>query len=336
MLFLREKPLISKLRIAYFGDGPWSHGALQQLADRPDDFVILFVAPRYDLQDPALCNLAKDLGLEVRLFENVNDPNSIKFIKSLNLDVIVSMSFNQIFKAPFLDVPRLGTVNCHAGALPRYRGRNILNWALINGESEIGVTAHFVDQGIDTGDILHQEIIPIPEGAKYLELLELAYNACPRVLVAGLDKLRLNSAKPQPQKVMGKGFYCGRRGFGDEWIDWSWPAERVVNFVRAISAPGPGAITALGFQKVIIQDASCDREMPAYISTEGEVVGRDEAGIWIKALDSAVYVTLCQTEPHQAPFIPQWCIGTRFSGKAEYRIAQLESHIERLGVNNIT
>lgn len=316
---------MSKLKLAYFGDGPWSHEALVTLAERKDDFEIVFVAPRFDYQDPELCRLARERGLEVKLFENVNAAEALEEIRACDLDVIVSMSFNQILRAPFLAIPRIGTVNCHAGALPRYRGRNILNWALINGETEFGVTAHFVDTGIDTGDILHQEMVPICKGAKYGDLLKLAYDACPRVLIAALDKLHNGTAVPQPQAELGKGFYCGRRGPGDEWIDWSWSAERIVNFVRAISPPGPGAVTALGGQMVEVHDASFDPESPAYICTEGEVVGRDSSGVWVKASDRVVRLELCRNSNDTESFIPRWRIGTRLSSKQDYRLSLLEA-----------
>lgn len=321
---------MSKLRLAYFGDGPWSHKGLVTLAERKDHFEIVFVAPRFDCQDPELCRLARERGLDVRLFENVNSSKALEEIRACDLDLVVSMSFNQILRAPYLALPRIGTVNCHAGALPRYRGRNILNWALINGETEFGVTAHFVDTGIDTGDILHQEMVPIRQDAKYGDLLELAYEACPRVLIAALDKLYDGTASPQPQAELGVGFYCGRRGPGDEWIDWSWSAERIVNFVRAISPPGPGAVTALGEQVVEVHDASFDPDSPSYICTEGEVVGRDDAGVWVKAADRVVRLKRCRNSGDAMSFVPRWRIGTRLMNKQDYRLARLEEARETL------
>ena len=77
------------------------------------------------------------------------------------------MSFNQIFKREMIDLPKYGTINCHAGKLPFYRGRNILNWALINDEKEFGITVHYMDEGIDTGDIIVQRTYPIGEEDDY-------------------------------------------------------------------------------------------------------------------------------------------------------------------------
>lgn len=325
MLSKKMNRSMSRLKLAYFGDGPWSHEALLKLAARPNDFEIVFVVPRFDYQDPKLCDLAQEMGLDVRVFENVNSVEALEEIRGFNLDLVVSMSFNQILKAPFLALPRIGTVNCHAGALPKYRGRNVLNWALINGESEFGVTAHFVDTGIDTGDILHQEIVPIKMGSNFSDVLALAYEVCPRVLIAALDKLINGTACPQPQADLGLGFYCGRRRPGDEWIDWSWSAEKIVNFVRAISPPGPGAITALKGQLIKVLDASFNPDSPPYLCNEGEIVGGDSQGVWVKASDRVVRLNTCQNVAEYASFTPQWRIGTRFLNKLEYRLEELEA-----------
>jgi methionyl-tRNA formyltransferase len=320
---------MSKLKLGFFGDGPWSHEALLKLLERRDDFEVKFVAPRFDYQDPELCQIARANGLEVKLFDNVNSADAVRELSSYNLDVIVSMSFNQIFKSQLLEVPRIGTVNCHAGALPNYRGRNVLNWALINGETELGVTAHFVDTGIDTGDIICQEMLPIPTNAKYADVLELAYDACPRVLISALDQLREGTVMPLSQNDIGEGFYCGRRIEGDEWIDWSWPAQRIVNFIRAISPPGPGAITAVGDQKYVVLDASFVPGSSAYLCTEGEVVGRDEYGVWVKASDRTVRLELCYETKDTEIYVPQWRLGTRLLNQQSYRLLVLENKFEK-------
>ena len=92
------------------------------------------------------------------------------------------MSFNQIFKRQIIDLTRYKIINCHAGQLPFYRGRNILNWALINDESEFCITVHCVDEGIDTGDIILQDLHPIQDIDNYAMLLNRAYIECANIL----------------------------------------------------------------------------------------------------------------------------------------------------------
>ena len=92
------------------------------------------------------------------------------------------MSFNQIFKNNLINLPPLKIINCHAGKLPFYRGRNVLNWVLINDENEFGITVHFIDEGIDTGDIILQKTFKIDDTDDYQTLLSRAYKECGSIL----------------------------------------------------------------------------------------------------------------------------------------------------------
>ena len=87
------------------------------------------------------------------------------------------MSFDQIFKSEIIYLSKHKIINCHAGKLPFYRGRNVLNWVLINDE-EFGITVHYVDEGIDTGDIILQKKFPISDQDNYKTLLEKSYRMC--------------------------------------------------------------------------------------------------------------------------------------------------------------
>ena len=120
----------TKIRIGYFADGPWSHAALDLLA-ADNQLQICFICARFKHPDPILREKAESLGIDFFISKNVNSPEFLKSIDRYKCDLIVSMSFNQILREDFLARPRLGTINCHAGKLPFYRGRNILNWVLI-------------------------------------------------------------------------------------------------------------------------------------------------------------------------------------------------------------
>jgi methionyl-tRNA formyltransferase len=100
------------------------------------------------------------------------------------------MSFNQIFRSSIIKTPRLGIINCHTGKLPFYRGRNILNWALINDEKEFGITVHYVDEGIDTGDIIKQRCFDIKDDYDYNKLLQIAYVECAQILFDTIKEIQ--------------------------------------------------------------------------------------------------------------------------------------------------
>jgi len=276
------------MKLGYFADGPWAHRALEKIA-QDDRFELSFIVPRYDARDPVLADWANELGIDFLPIENVNRSADVEILKAYGADIFVSMSFNQILKKEIINLPRLGFINCHAGALPYYRGRNVLNWALINDASEFGVTVHYIDEGIDTGDIIVQKFSPISDRDTYKTLLDRAVVMCAEALHEALGSLHAGSTKRLSQSDIDPvGFYCGRRVEGDELIEWSWPSRRIFNFVRGIASPGPCARTFLGASEIVIGDAAMIAGAPEYIGTPGEIVRVVQRGIVVKTGDTTI------------------------------------------------
>ncbi len=140
------------ISIGFFGDGLWAHEAFKKIIN-DTEIDVCFVSVRFDNRDSILTNMADEHRIPVELFKNINSDESFEILQKYDADLFVSMSFNQIFRSRTINLPRLKTINCHAGKLPFYRGRNILNWVLINDEREFGITVHYIDEGIDTGNI---------------------------------------------------------------------------------------------------------------------------------------------------------------------------------------
>ena len=174
---------MNKLKIGYFADGPWAHRAFEKISD-DQRFKIQFICVRNDSGDKVLEQYAADNSIPLLRHPKVSSSIFLDSIARYNCDIFVSMSFNQILKKNFIDFPPLKTINCHAGKLPFYRGRNILNWVLINDEKEFGITVHYVDEGIDTGDIILQRTYPISDEDTYDTLLKISYSECANTLNA--------------------------------------------------------------------------------------------------------------------------------------------------------
>ncbi len=229
---------LAPLKIGYFADGIWSHNAFRKIIAHKD-FHICFITPRFDSTDETLKLFAKTHNIPYIKAQNINSPEFLEQIKPFECDIFVSMSFNQIFKEPLISTPRLHTINCHAGKLPFYRGRNILNWALINDEKEFGISVHYVDSGIDTGDLILQRTYPINDKDDYSTLLHTAHTECAEVLFNALCLLHSGKAERIPQKSIHEiGFYCPARIKGDEWIEWHKTSREIFNFALCLLHSG--------------------------------------------------------------------------------------------------
>lgn len=308
------------LRIGYFGDGPWASLAIKHIVEQSDKFEIVFITPRDDKRDPDLKIWADKLGVPFLPFANVNDPESLSQIKEFNCDLLVSMSFNQILRKDIIALAPQGFINCHAGALPFYRGRNPLNWALINGESAFGVTVHYVDEGIDTGDIITQNMVEITQEDDYAALLEKAHSACADTLLEALEAVAGGNPPRKKQDEIHKiGTYFGMRRIGDENIDFTNTSQELHNFIRAINVPGPGARAMSEKGEVALLKSEVIADAPIYKATIGEVVGRNEKGIILKTADTTLVICevafVKEDGSLEKPFVPRWRIGTRLWAK---------------------
>ncbi len=278
------------LRIGYFADGPWGHNALLKLLD-DETIKVCFIVPRNDTKDTFLKEKAEEYGIDYLCPIKVNSDEFYVIAQKYSCDLFVSMSYNQIFKRRIIDLPRLSTINCHAGKLPFYRGRNILNWALINDEKEFGITVHYVDEGIDTGDIILQRTYPITDEDNYNTLLEVAYKECPDILYQAIKEIQNGSAHRIPQDVISKnGLYCGMRSVGDEVIDVNSTSRELFNFVRAICTPGPRAVAFLNGEPVYINKVKYSSKYPKYKGTNGQILGKIDGMPILKTKDSYILI----------------------------------------------
>lgn len=281
---------MKKTKIGYFADGPWSHKAFERIIN-DETLEVKFIVPRTDSSDLNLLNYAKKYSIPYHKGIKVNSDEFYELASSYECDLFVSMSFNQIFRTRIINLPKLKTINCHAGKLPYYRGRNILNWAIINDEKEFGITVHYIDEGIDTGDIILQRTYPICEDDNYKTLLNVAHVECANILYDAIKLVQTDNFNPIKQSSIHPiGFYCGIRGEGDEIINWKSNSREIFNFIRAICAPGPKAATMKNGVEVKINGARLIEDSPEYINTPGQIVGKTKDGFLVKTKDKTLEI----------------------------------------------
>jgi len=286
-----------KFKIGYFADGPWGHNAFKLLVADPD-IDIRFICPRHKTNDDTLKGFCEKFNIEYVESQNINSKEFISYVEKFSCDLFVSMSFEQIFKKEIIELPRLTTINCHAGKLPFYRGRNILNWALINDEKEFGITVHYVDEGIDTGDIILQKTYLITDEDTYESLLHIAYTECAGLLYQSVRNLIDGTALRKKQELIHPiGFYCGQRIEGDELLNWRQTSREIFNFVRAICVPGPVARSYIDGREIKINKVNMVSDAPQYRGIPGQVLAKQNGNLIVKTLDSFVEIV-----DYNAPF----------------------------------
>lgn len=211
--------------------------------------------PNENIWFQSVAELASEKGIPLYAPANINHPLWVAKIKKMNPDFIFSFYYRDMVGKDILGIPAKGCINLHGSLLPKYRGRCPLNWAVINGEKETGVTLHYMTEKPDNGDILAQEKFAIGTNDTAKDVHMNATRAAAKLLKAALPKLRKGTLKAVKQDEK-KATYFGGRKPEDGAIDWGKTASEVRNLVRAVTRPYPGAFSFLGEKKYIFWDVS--------------------------------------------------------------------------------
>ena len=187
---------------------------------------------------------AIDQGIPVYCPTNVNQPEWVARIAALQPEMIFSFYYRHMLTDAILQLPARGAYNLHGSLLPAYRGRCPVNWVLIRGETETGVTLHHMVRKADAGDIVGQKAIPIEITDSAVILYQKLCDAAGELLDELLPLMREGRA-PRISQDIDSGSYFGGRRPEDGRIDWRWPAERIYNLIRAVTEPYPGAFCTL-------------------------------------------------------------------------------------------
>ena len=239
-------------RTIFMGTPDFACPTLQKLIERGDNLVAVVTQPDrpkgrgQKLMPPPVKELAEKNGIPVYQPPKVRDPGFIDIIRELKPDIIVVVAFGQILPKALLDIPSHGCINVHASLLPRYRGAAPLNWCIINGETETGVTTMLMDVGLDTGDMLLVQKTPLDENENIASLHDRMATMGADLLAETLDRLATDDLVPQPQHDPDSS-YAPMLKKEDGIINWHAAARTIHNQVRGL-AVWPGACTTIDGQ----------------------------------------------------------------------------------------
>lgn len=254
------------MKIIFFGASKLGFKCCEAIINAGHEVVGIFTIPRefnisYSPDKPVINYLFEDFykigeSFNIPVFEvNQNIKSYYDIIKDLKPDFILAIGWYYIIPKSILLLADKGAAGIHASLLPKGRGNAPLVWALIEGQSETGVSFFFFSEGVDNGDLIAQKVIPIDQEETIKTLLDKVENASIEILLENLPKIKNCSITPISQDH-SKATYYPKRSPEDGLINWNDPPEKIMRFIRAQTKPYPGAFTVIGDKKVIIWDAT--------------------------------------------------------------------------------
>jgi methionyl-tRNA formyltransferase len=287
---------MTALRIIFMGTPEFACPTLQRLIGRGENVITVVTQPDrpkgrgQKSEAPPVKTLAERHGIPVFQPMKVRTPDAVDHIQELAPDLVVVVAFGQILPQRLLEIPRFGCINVHASLLPCYRGAAPLNWCLINGESETGVTIMQMDAGLDTGDMLLTKRTPIDPDEDARSLHDRMALLGAEALTETLDLLITGKLAPVKQNEAETSYAPLLKKETGE-IDWRKKPDEIKNLVRGVT-PWPGAFTRLNglFLKVFTVRTAAGAGEP------GTVLAAGRDGIEVASADGSVIIEELQLE----------------------------------------
>lgn len=273
------------MRVVMFGFQTWGHRTLQALLKSDHEVALVVTHPSSDhayekIWNDSVADLARDHGVDVLIRSRPDDEELLAALKDSDPDIIVATNWRTWLPPHIFDLPRHGTLNVHDSLLPAYAGFAPLIWALINGEQEVGVTAHMMNAELDAGDIVLQWSVPVGPTDTSTDLFHRTVKLFGPITLEALALIASGRTEWVTQD-RSKASFFHKRSVEDSRIDWTWPAEELDRLVRAQSDPYPNAFTFYRGERVRVLSAAVSDGR--YGGTPGRVFIREGEGVVIVA-----------------------------------------------------
>jgi methionyl-tRNA formyltransferase len=223
----------------------------------------------------------------------MKDPATLAQVAAFEPDFLFSFYFRCMLPPEVLALAQRGALNLHGSLLPRYRGRAPANWVLVNGETETGISLHYMVAKPDAGELVDQEAVPIDFEETPRSLYAKLEEAAVRVLDRSLPLLLAGTA-PHTPLDLSQGSYFGGRRPQDGQLDWTWSARKNFFLVRGVTHPYPGAFTFLNGQKLFVWWGRPVELAPS--APPGTVLAVTSEGCLVATTLGAFLITRCQLE----------------------------------------
>jgi methionyl-tRNA formyltransferase len=251
---------MSRPRIVFFGYSEVGHDCLEFLLARGDNVVALITHednPNEKIWFKTPAAAAREKRIPVHTPASVNTPEWMERIALMAPDLILSVYYRNMISSQILALPRLGAFNLHGSLLPRYRGRAPINWAVLHGESQLGMTLHRMVKRADAGAIVAKAGVEIGPRDTAEQAFRKVLPCARRVLAGAIDALLAGTAVETPQDE-SQATYFGGRTPEDGRINWTRSSREIFNLIRAVTDPYPGAFTDVNGSRLMLWWAEPD------------------------------------------------------------------------------
>lgn len=239
-----------------------------------------------------------------------NDPETLGFLAKSHADAFVTVAFGQILSKEILDMPRLGTINLHASLLPKYRGANPIQWAIINGETTTGITTMLTEEGVDCGDILLQQEIPVLIDDNAEIIAKKISSIGSRALMDSLVALNEGLIKPTKQDH-SKASKAPKLKKSIGQINWGLSTWKIHNLIRG-TKPWPGTYTYFNDKIIKIHSSYIPSLAEGRVGSDPGTI-RDITDQTIQIYTGDGYIDILEVQPSNKPKMkaPDWANGAR-------------------------
>lgn len=299
------------MRILFMGTPDIAVGCLQKIIDEKHDIIGVVTQPDKPVGRgkkmgmPPVKELALKYDLPVYQPIKARDEEFVKILKDLNPDLIVVVAFGQILPKSILDIPKFGCVNVHVSLLPKYRGAAPINWVIINGEDKTGVTTMYMDEGLDTGDMILTSEFELNDEITAGELHDIMKEEGAKVLKETIDLIEKGEAPRIPQNH-DEFTYAPMMNKTLGQIDFSKSAKEIHNLVRGVN-PWPSAYTTYKGQTMKIWKTKVLSESSD--KAPGTILKVDKEGIRVSTKDNVILISEIQMPGKKRVLVEEYIKG---------------------------
>jgi methionyl-tRNA formyltransferase len=300
-----------RVRIIVFGYHTIGYLCLRELIERGEQVSAVVTHrdhPGEHIWFDSVAELARSAGIPVFHPRNPNAAAFVNLICSLQPELIFSFYYRRLLGKELLAIPPLGGINLHGSLLPKYRGRSPVNWVLVNGERQTGVTLHYMTEEADAGDIIAQRPVEITSADTALTLFRKVAQAALTLFQETFPLIKAGLAPRIPQDP-AQATCCGGRRPEDGRIEWGRPALALYNLIRAVTAPYPGAFTWYQGKKLYVWSSCLSAGSGESGWVPGTIVGVRDGGCLVATGEGDLLLTQMQLQEEEM------CSGEAFADK---------------------